>query len=285
MPAQVMCQLWGVLNVTPDSFSDGGRFLAAENAVVHAFEMLAAGADVIDVGGASSRPPGHVYGLGAEPVTAHAERERVETVVRALSARSVLVSIDTVNAAVAEVALEAGARIVNDVSCAGREALLRVTADAGADYVLMHNRGDGAVSGDNIAYGDCVAEVLDELRRGLDRAVGAGIAPERIWLDPGLGFAKTAAQSLALLAATARLVETGQRVLVGPSRKAFIAACAPQPDGTQPEPSQRQPGTDAAVTVAVLGGASAVRVHDVPASYQAVRVALGVRGAAGGSAP
>jgi len=193
------------------------------------------------------------------------------------------VSIDTTSADVARAALAAGARVVNDVSCAASETLLEETARAGADYVLMHTRGDGAVTGDNVAYTDVVAEVLDELRGGMARAMACGIAPERIWLDPGIGFAKTPSQSLTLLAATGALVATGQRVLVGPSRKAFIAATAPRPDGSAPTPAERQPGTDAALAAAVLGGATAVRVHDVPASYQSVRVAAGIVAAGAGA--
>lgn len=275
-------EVWGVLNTTPDSFSDGGRFLAPDRAIAHALQMVSAGADRIDVGGASSRPRGTAYGGGAPAVTPAEERARVAPVVEALCRARVSVSIDTTTVQVAEAAVELGATIVNDVSCARSEALLAFVAEAGVDYVLMHNRGDGATTPDNTRYDDCVQDVVTELQRALDRLDASGVASEQVWLDPGLGFAKTARQSLSLLAATDQLVALGHRVLVGPSRKAFIAAAAPGPDGQAPAAADRQPGTDAAVAAAVLGGAAAVRVHDVGAGYQAARVALALRRAGHG---
>ncbi|MEM9074152.1 MAG: dihydropteroate synthase [Myxococcota bacterium] len=265
------CSLWGVLNVTPDSFSDGGRFETVERALAHAEAMLAAGADVIDVGGESSRPAGRTYGDGALRVPVEEELRRVVPVVEGLVARGAVVSVDTVKAEVAAAALEAGAHIINDVS-GGSESLLEVVAAHDAEVVLMHNRGRGEVAGPNIAYDNVVDEVLEELAYSTQRAISAGVARARIWIDPGIGFAKTAEQSATLLGATERFVATGQRVLVGASRKSFIAALAPCPSGEPPGPQQRLAGSLAAVTLAAVGGAHAIRVHDVAESLQALRV-------------
>lgn len=272
-------EVWGVLNTTPDSFSDGGRFLAPERAVAHAVDMVAAGADKVDVGGASSRPAGQAYGDGAPTISAEAEFTRIEPVVASLCAQGVPVSIDTTQVAVAEKAVGLGACVVNDVSCAASEALIRFVAESGVEYVLMHNRGSGATTVDNTGYPHVVRDVVMDLRRTLDRLDLLGVQLERVWIDPGLGFAKTAQQSIALLAATDELVKLGHRVLVGPSRKAFIAAAAPGPDGVPPEAADRQSGTDAAVALAVGAGAHAVRVHDVHAGRQAALVASAVRAA------
>lgn len=271
-------EIWGVLNVTPDSFSDGGRFVALDAAVAQAERLRAEGADVIDVGGASSRPPGKTYGAGAAPVSADEELARVIPVVEALVARRARVSVDTTRAAVADAALARGASIVNDVSMGSEDALLDVVARHGAELVLMHTRDAGRVDASTTAYEDVVEDVLAELRAAIARAVARGVAPERVWIDPGVGFAKTAPQSAALLGATQRLVASGHRVLVGASRKSFIAQLAPAPDGSPPPPDARLGGSLAAVTAAVLGGAHAVRVHDVAASRQAALVALAMRG-------
>jgi dihydropteroate synthase len=268
------CQVWGVLNVTPDSFSDGGAYLTFDAALARGKALLADGADVLDVGGASSRPRGGMYGQGAEEVPAEVEVARVRPVVQALSGElGACVSIDTVQADVARAALAAGARIVNDVSCGSHPELLSVAAEHGAEYVLMHTRGRGEVQPPNTLYADVVADVLAELLAAVERAERHGIARERLWIDPGVGFAKTAEQSLLLLAHTAELVASGLRVLVGPSRKGFIAQSAPLASGAQPGPLQREAGTAAALTVAVIGGAHAVRVHDVASGRQAVRIA------------
>lgn len=276
------CQIWGVLNVTPDSFSDGGRFLALDSALGHARTMLAQGADVIDVGGASSRPAGGTYGEGAAPISDERERDRVLPVIELLNHElGARISVDTTSPRVADAALRAGARVVNDVSGAARDELLRVVASHGADYVLMHTRGRGEVRPPNTDYVDVVAEVRGELLRAVERAEQAGVARARIWLDPGIGFAKTPRQSLRLLAATAAFCELGMRVLVGASRKGFIAECAPRPDGGRPAPDEREPGTAAAVAAAVLGGAQAVRVHDVAATRQALLVANAIRESGG----
>lgn len=272
------CQVWGVLNVTPDSFSDAGEAFAPDAAFDKARRLLAEGADVIDVGGASSRPPGSAYGGGAAAVSVQEELRRVvpvvERLVRELGAR---VSIDTAKPEVAEAALAKGARVVNDVSNGTSAELMRVAARHQAELVLMHTRGDGCVSGANVAYADVVEEVCAELRAAVARATEQGVAAERVWIDPGIGFAKTAAQSVGLLAELPRLVALGHRVLVGPSRKSFIAEIEKQAEREPSPPGERLGGTAAAVSAAVLYGAHAVRVHDVRAMRQAVLVSLAVR--------
>jgi dihydropteroate synthase len=267
-----------VLNVTPDSFSDGGLHLRPEAALAHARRMLAEGADVIDVGGASSRPRGQLYGQGAAAVPEAEEIARVVPVVSALAREThARVSIDTTQPAVARAALAAGARIVNDVSCAASDELLEVVAEGGADYVVMHTRGQGEVNEANTRYGDVVADVVRELGAAVQRAERRGIARPHLWIDPGLGFAKTAQQSLSLLANLDALAALGLPVLCGPSRKGFIAEVAAAPSGERPPPSEREPGTLAAVTLALVHGARAVRVHDVASTRQALLVAQAVR--------
>ena len=182
---------------------------------------------------------------------------------------------------VAAAAIAAGARIVNDVSCGSSAELLRLAAEREVEYVLMHTRGAGEVEPPNTDYGDVVAEVARELQSAVERALHHGIARERLWIDPGIGFAKTAQQSAALLAGLGVLAGSGLRVLCGPSRKGFIAELAPLPGGQRPTPEAREPGTLAAVTVSVLQGASAVRVHDVAGARQAVLIAEAVRRQAG----
>ncbi len=269
--------IWGVLNCTPDSFSDGGRYLNVEAAVTHGLALVKAGADVVDVGGESSRPKGATYGEGFEAVSAEEEAARVVPVIARLSAAGVSVSIDTIKPVVARAAVAAGARFVNDVSCGRDEGLFAVVAESEVDYVLMHTRGQGEVSVENTAYADVVGDVLRELLETAARAQQCGVPPDRVILDPGIGFAKTARQSAALLAGTEALVASGHRVLVGPSRKSFIADLAEAAGGERPTPSEREPGTAAAVALAVVGGAWAVRVHDVSAMFQAVRLAEAVR--------
>jgi len=271
---QRRCQVWAVLNVTPDSFSDGGRYLDPAAALARARELVAGGADVIDVGGASSRPPGKTYGSGAGVVSVEEELRRVVPVIEQVTAElGARVSIDTTRAEVARAALRAGATIVNDVSNGASPSLLEAAAEANAELVLMHNRGDGAVSGDNSAYRDVVQEVIAELSAAAVRARGAGVPSSQIWLDPGIGFAKTAADSLALIAAVPQLVRAGYRVLVGPSRKSFIGVVEADANVTpQSGPLDRLGGTAAAVAFSVIGGAEAVRVHDLQVMRQAVLV-------------
>jgi dihydropteroate synthase len=270
---QRRCQVWAVLNVTPDSFSDGGQYLDPQAALARAKELLAGGADVLDIGGASSRPPGKTYGAGAAPVSVEEELRRVipvvEQVVGELGAR---VSVDTVRPEVARQALRAGARIINDISTGTVEELLEVTAAAGAEIAIMHNRGDGSASGENILYRSVIDDVLAELSAAAVRASCAGISFGRIWLDPGIGFAKTAADSLAVMAGLPKLVATGYRVLVGPSRKSFIGVVEANADVPQSTPLERLGGTAAAISWSVMAGAQGVRVHDLPVMRQTVLV-------------
>jgi dihydropteroate synthase len=236
---------------------------------------------VIDVGGESTRPSGKTYGEGARPVSVEEELARVLPVVQALVARGVCVSIDTTKSEVAALACAAGARFVNDVSCGHTPALLERTAEAGVELVLMHNRGRGEQSAENTRYEDVVSEVRGELLSAVERAVSAGVERARIWIDPGIGFAKTARQSIALLARTDVLVATGQRVLVGPSRKSFIAEVAKDARGEPPSALDRLGGTAATVATAVLLGAHAVRVHDVAEMRQAALLGRALREARG----
>ncbi|MEM1417207.1 MAG: dihydropteroate synthase [Myxococcota bacterium] len=275
------CGIWGVLNVTPDSFSDGGRFLGRDQALAQARAMLAAGADVIDVGGESTRPRGKDYGAGADEVDAAEEAARVVPIIAALAREGTQVSVDTRKGEVAERAIAAGARIVNDVSGGSDPSLLAACAKSGVSLVLMHNRGRGEVVPPQTTYGDVVSDVRRELSERVTKAVDAGVAEGRLWLDPGLGFAKTAAQSGTLLARLPELVGLGFPVLVGASRKSFIARLAPLPDGGLAEPAAREAGGAAAVALAIAGGAKAVRVHDVASAWQAARFAEAVLAARG----
>lgn len=271
------CEIWAVLNVTPDSFSDGGRYLEPNAAVERAVALLEQGADVLDIGGASSRPAGRTYGDGAPEVSVDEELRRVVPVIEAVAARAgqrgARISVDTTRAQVAQAALQAGARVVNDVSNGASDSLLKAVAEAGAELVLMHNRGDGRVAGANIEYGDVVSDVLGELLAAVTRAQHFGVRRENIWLDPGVGFAKTAAHSLAVIAGLPRFVQTGHRVLLGPSRKSFIREVEAAARVERPSTaSERLGGTAAAVAMGVALGAHAVRVHDLPEMRQTVLV-------------
>ena len=247
----------GVLNVTPDSFSDGGLYLDPEAAVSHGLELLDEGADLVDLGGESTRP-------GAGPVAPEEELRRVTPVVERLAERAT-VSIDTSKAVVAEAAIGAGAAMVNDVTALrGDPEMAAACAEAGVEVVLMHMLGEPRTMQEAPVYGDVVEEVLEFLLERARVAEEAGIARERIWIDPGIGFGKTAEHNFALLAATDRFVETGYRVLVGPSRKRFIGSL----DGSGED--ERVGGTVAACLVAARKGASAVRVHDVAPVFQAL---------------
>lgn len=252
----------GVVNVTPDSFSDGGRFLDAGAAVAHGTSLEADGADVVDVGGESTRP-------GAEPVAVAEELARVVPVVEALARQSrVAISIDTTKSAVAAAALEAGATIVNDVS-AGRfdPDILGVTADAGAGYVAMHMLGEPRTMQEAPRYDDVVGEVVAFLEQRLEAARAAGVADDRIMADPGIGFGKTLEHNLTLLAHLDRLVAAlGVPVLVGTSRKAFIGKLLDLPV------EEREEGTLATVVWAMVKGAAMVRVHDVRAAARVARL-------------
>ncbi|OMG16071.1 dihydropteroate synthase [Actinomyces naeslundii] len=264
--------LMGVLNVTPDSFSDGGRWADPEAAVARARELIAQGADIIDIGGESTRP-------GAQRVDVDTEISRVLPVVRALladgtdgSAGSAIVSVDTIHAATAEAAIDAGAHIINDVSGGLADpAMPALIARAGVVYVCQHWRGDPETMDRLTDYpGGVVAGVEAELRERLDELDAAGVDRSQVVLDPGLGFAKTHEQSWELLAATARLIaDLGQPLLVGSSRKRFLAQAA-EADAT---PVQRDAVTAATTALAAAAGAWAVRVHEVPANRAAVRTA------------
>jgi dihydropteroate synthase len=258
--------LMGIVNATPDSFSDGGRFLAPAAAVDQALRLADEGADAVDLGGESTRP-------GAPPVPEDEELRRVVPVVEALRARgfALPISVDTTKAAVARAAFAAGADLLNDVRGLEDPALARAAAEAGVPVVLMHSRGTPADMASRAVYGDVVAEVAAELEGALARAAAAGVPRERTLLDPGLGFAKTAAQSVELLARLPELRALGRPLLVGPSRKSFIGAVTGAPV------LDRLPGTLAAVAAAVLAGAAWLRVHDVAAARQAALLAAAVR--------
>ncbi|MGC3998524.1 MAG: dihydropteroate synthase [Anaeromyxobacter sp.] len=263
--------LMGVVNATPDSFSDGGRFLATEAAADHARRLVEEGADLVDLGGESTRP-------GSAPVPVEEELRRVVPVVERLRATGFTapISVDTTKPAVARAALAAGADLVNDVSGLADLALAEVIADAGAPAVLMHTRGTPAEMAQRAVYGDVVGEVAAELAGVVARAVSAGIPVDRVILDPGIGFAKTPAQSVALLAHLDALRAPGCPLLVGPSRKSFIGALTGAPV------EDRLPGTLAAVAACVLAGVEVLRVHDVGPARQAARVAAAIRDAATG---
>jgi len=241
--------------------------------------LLRQGADVLDIGGESSRPAGHTYRDGFEPVSAGEEIARVVPVIEVLGGElRARVSIDTVKPEVAAAALAAGASIVNDVRCAEDSGLAEAAAAAGADYVIMHNRGRGEVRSPHTDYEDVVRDVLDELLRAAERVERAGVPRAAVWLDPGLGFAKTALQSAALLSSLGRFRKTGYRVLVGPSRKSFIAELAPNRGGELPAADDRLGGTAAAVAICAAARVDAVRVHDVHVMSQLVRFAEALRG-------
>ena len=257
----------GVVNVTPDSFSDGGRWVTTELAVAHGRQLIAQGADLLDVGGESTRP-------GARRVDLAEEQNRVLPVIRELAAAGVVVSVDTIHAATAAAAIEAGAVIVNDVSGGLADpAMAGVLADAGVVYICQHWRGDPRTMDGLTDYGgDVLAGVEAELRARLDGLADAGLADEQVVIDPGLGFAKTHEQSWRLLAATARLREDLRRpVLIGASRKRFLALALP--DDVAADPLARDAATAATTALAAAAGAWAVRVHEVPASRDAVRTA------------
>ncbi|SHN01304.1 dihydropteroate synthase [Cryptosporangium aurantiacum] len=264
----------GVLNVTPDSFSDGGRYENLDAAVSHALELVAEGADLIDVGGESTRP-------GAERVDADVEIARVVPVIRALAAANVVVSIDTTRAAVAAAALEAGATVVNDVSggladpCMGH-----VVADAGCPWILMHWRGHSRDMQQLASYSDVVTEVRDELSARVDSALAAGVAPESLILDPGLGFAKTGVHNWELLARLDVLQELGFPVLIGASRKSFLGTLLADADGKPRPVDQREDATLAITVLSAQAGAWGVRVHEVRQSVDAIAVLEAYRRAA-----
>jgi dihydropteroate synthase len=259
--------IMGVVNVTADSFTDGGRFLDPVAAVEHGLQLAGEGADLLDVGGESTNP------FGAAPVTAAEERRRIEPVIRQLARQSGLpVSIDTTKSEVAAAALDAGAEIVNDVSALARDPqMARLVAERGCALVLMHMRGTPADMQTRAVYTDLMGEVIAELDAALARAREAGVPEDHICLDPGLGFAKEAHHNYALLRRQRELLQLGRPLLVGPSRKSFIGKA------TGRAPGERLHGTLAAVALAAFNGAAIVRVHDVASVHDALAVADAVR--------
>lgn len=249
----------GILNVTPDSFSDGGNFNAPERALAHARAMIAAGADIIDIGAESTRP------YGSQPVSADEEWQRLAPVLPAVVALGVPLSVDSMKASVTARALAAGVAIANDVWGLQRDPdMARVVAEHGAPVVVMHNRHDVDASL------DIMADIVDFFARTLEIAAKAGIAENRVILDPGIGFGKTQEQSMIALARVDELARFGLPVLVGASRKKFISTIVPS------EPQQRLGGSLAAHLLAAQGGAKIIRAHDVAETVQALRVAAAI---------
>jgi dihydropteroate synthase len=259
-------QLMGVVNVTPDSFSDGGLYLDPAAAVAHGADLARAGAAILDVGGESTRP-------GAEEVALEEELRRVVPVVEGLAGVDAEISVDTSKAAVAAAALDAGAAIVNDVTALrGDGEMAALCADRGATVVLMHMLGSPRTMQQNPVYGDVVDEVKAFLAERVEAAVAAGIAEERIWLDPGIGFGKTAAHNLELLRRLGELRELGRPLVIGTSRKSFIGRV----DGS--DAGERLGGTIASSVLAASEGAEVLRVHDVAEVSQAMAVATAILG-------
>ena len=257
----------GVLNVTPDSFSDGGRYLDPAVAVAHGRALVAEGADLVDVGGESTRP-------GATRPSPDEELDRVLPVVRALAGDGVLVSVDTMRASVASAAVEAGAVLVNDVSGGlADEAMLSTVAALDVAYVLMHWRAHSTQMQRFTDYGDVVGDVSAELRERLDAAAQAGVRPERVAVDPGIGFSKTADQNWDVLAGMERLHELGHPVLIATSRKRFLGALLADVAGELRPTELREDGTTATSTLAAAAGAWCIRTHTVRATLDAVKVA------------
>jgi dihydropteroate synthase len=279
LPRPGRCLVMGVLNVTPDSFSDGGCYADAGAAIAHGLEMHAAGADYVDVGGESTRP-------GADRVDAAEECRRVVPVVRELADAGARVSVDTTRAEVAAAALEAGAVLVNDVSGGlADEGMARLVAETGVPWVLMHWRGHSREMYAAARYGDVVTEVGAELIARVEDVVAAGVDPAQLVLDPGLGFAKNAEHNWALLAGLDRLVALGLPVLVGASRKTFLGRLLAGPGGELRPVEGREAATLAISVLAAQAGAWGVRVHDPVQSLDAIATLAAVRAAssAGGA--
>ncbi|GGZ12661.1 dihydropteroate synthase [Streptomyces inusitatus] len=265
----------GVVNVTPDSFSDGGRWFDTTAAVKRGLDLVADGADLIDVGGESTRP-------GASRVDEEEELRRVVPVVRGLAAEGVTVSVDTMRASVADRAVAAGAALVNDVSGGLADpAMVPAVASAGVPFVVMHWRGFSQDMNSRAVYEDVVAEVIAELGERMDAVVAGGIDPERIVIDPGLGFAKDARHDLALVAHIRDFRALGRPLLVAASRKRFLGhvLALDARDGAPPRARERDAATAAVSAIAAHEGAWAVRVHEVRATADAVRIAHAVEAA------
>ncbi|MCZ9884801.1 dihydropteroate synthase [Arthrobacter sp. B2a2-09] len=260
----------GILNVTPDSFSDGGKHPTADTAIAHGLRMLYAGADIIDVGGESTRP-------GAEPVSPEEELHRVLPVIQALVKAGALVSIDTTHASTAAAAVEAGAAIINDVSGLSIEPeMAELVARSKVPYVLTHRRGDAETMNSLADYGNVVEEVIEELKGVRDKLYAAGVSAEQIIVDPGLGFSKDEDQNWQLLKYIDKLDELGHKVLIGASRKRFLGTLLTVA-GKAAAPEERDHATAAITAISAANGAWAVRVHDVGPSLDAVKVAARIR--------
>ncbi|MDQ0951611.1 dihydropteroate synthase [Streptomyces phaeochromogenes] len=273
LPEWDRCAVMGVVNVTPDSFSDGGHWFDTTAAVKHGLDLVAEGADLVDVGGESTRP-------GAARVDEAEELKRVIPVVRGLASEGVTVSVDTMRASVAERSLAAGAVLVNDVSGGLADpAMIPAVAAAGAPFVVMHWRGFLQGSTVRGSYEDVVSEVVAELHARVEAVLAGGVAADRIVVDPGLGFSKEAEHDLILLAHLDRLRELGHPVLVAASRKRFLGRVLAGPEGAPPPARERDAATAAVSALAAHQGAWAVRVHEVRATADAVRVARAVEGA------
>jgi dihydropteroate synthase len=271
LPEPDRCLVMGVVNVTPDSFSDGGRWLDPAAAVAHGLSLAAEGADIVDVGGESTRP-------GAQRVDEAEELRRIGPVISELSAAGALVSVDTMRAGVAEAALSAGARLVNDVSGGLADPRMpRLVAEAGVPYVVAHWRGYGRDMQERAVYDDVVHEVGAELRRRVDAVVAAGVDPSAIIVDPGIGFAKLPRHNWALLASLGEIARLGGGypfpILVGASRKSFLGSLLRDADGEPRAPAERDDATVAVSALAAAAGAWCVRVHAAAANADAVRVA------------
>lgn len=264
-----MTGIWGILNVTPDSFSDGGRYLDVDRAVAHGLRLRADGAVVLDVGGESTRP-------GADRVGTEVEQQRVIPVIEQLTAAGVPVSIDTLSAATAAAAVRAGARIVNDVSGGLADPEMRVAvAESGADFAIGHWRGFSADMYAKAEYRRVAREVAGELHERIGEAAASGIAPSRLIVDPGIGFAKAGAQNWEVLRGLDEIVALGPRVLIGTSRKRFLAETLREDAGPDEDVSEARRDLATAVTsaLAARAGVWAVRVHDVAATRDALAIA------------
>ncbi|MFN2404435.1 MAG: dihydropteroate synthase [Pyrinomonadaceae bacterium] len=274
MPIDERTLIMGILNVTPDSFSDGGQFVSLDKALAHAEQMISEGADIIDVGGESTRP-------GGEPVSVEDEIARVVPVIEALAKRvETPLSVDTTKSEVARAALDAGASIVNDISALRFDFYVAdAVARAGAGLVLMHSRGTPATMHRLPPVADIMEEVTGSLRASIHMAERRGVARESIVIDPGIGFGKSQEQNLELIARLDELIAAfaDYPLLIGPSRKSFIGKILADESGSPAPASDRLHGTMAAVTAAVLKGAHIVRVHDVKAAVETIRVSEFIR--------
>jgi len=258
--------LMGVLNVTPDSFSDGGLYLNCETALEHALQMARSGADLLDIGGESTRP-------GAEPVPADIEKKRVLPVIKELASKTQIpLSVDTSKPSVAQAAIEAGASIINDVTGMRDPGMKEILKNSEAGFILMHMRGTPKTMQEHTEYKDLISDITDYFQERLQAIYRAGISRNRIVLDPGIGFSKTAEQNLQILANLTEFRKLGRPVLAGPSRKSFIAHLL-----TDKDEERRRWGTAGSVAAAVMTGADIIRVHDIAEMRDVLTVATAIR--------